>query len=342
MNKETPSLIQVLWVEDDPDVTMTYPLEAADYGLQLVPFPCWDDAEVALKSEFDRWSAIILDAKCKQHRDSVDNAKRFLMNALLTIKGICNERKRVIPWYVLSGGAESEISDLIADERKDWDADWPKYYYEKATDREMLYRRIRIHARKSAALQVHELYKDVFGAIESLDLPDNVYNLLEDLLVPIHFLQTSTEKEYNNMFKNARIIVENVFRSMMEHGILPQRNYASIQWNSKLLSGTDVMKNDKLVVKSNGRIVPKILGDNIKSIIYIANSAVHPDENDEERLNTPEYLQTVGGTSYLLKSHALQLCDFILWYRNYLEKHPNKDENCKGWTIVDEDTFFAK
>lgn len=342
MQEAIHDLIQVLWVEDDPMVTEAYPGEAENFGLQLVPFPCWDDAEVALKSEFDRWAAIILDAKCKQHRDSADNAQRFLMNALISIKDICKDKKRVIPWYVLSGGAESEIGDLIPDSRKDWDADWPKFYYEKAIDREILYRRIRVHARKSAAIQVHELYKTVFDAIESLKLSDRVYNQLEDLLVPIHFPQTATDKEYNNMFKNTRIIVENIFRSMMEHGILPQRKYASIQWNSKLLSGNDVAKNDKLVVKSNGRIIPKILGDNIKSIIYTANSAVHPDEKDEERLNTSEYLDSVGDTSYLLKSHALQLCDFILWYKNYLEKHPVKEENIKGWTIVDEKTFLAK
>jgi DNA-binding NtrC family response regulator len=56
------NLIQVLWVEDDPNITRTYPLEAARYGLQLVPFSCWEDAEKALVSEFERWSAIVLDA----------------------------------------------------------------------------------------------------------------------------------------------------------------------------------------------------------------------------------------------------------------------------------------
>ena len=41
------NLIQVLWVEDDPQITLTYPLEAAQYGIQLVPFSCWEDAEKA-------------------------------------------------------------------------------------------------------------------------------------------------------------------------------------------------------------------------------------------------------------------------------------------------------
>ena len=50
--------IQVLWVEDDPVVTQSYPLKAGKFGLQLVPYPCWDDAKAALESDYDRWSAI--------------------------------------------------------------------------------------------------------------------------------------------------------------------------------------------------------------------------------------------------------------------------------------------
>ena len=97
-------LIQVLWVEDDPGVTETYPLKAESFGLELVPYPCWDDAKVALAKEYDRWAAIILDAKCKFHRESADSAIVFLREALKDIAAISKEKRRVIPWYVLTGG----------------------------------------------------------------------------------------------------------------------------------------------------------------------------------------------------------------------------------------------
>ena len=44
---EINDFIQVLWVEDDPEITVAYPLEAENYELQLVSFPCWDDAKAA-------------------------------------------------------------------------------------------------------------------------------------------------------------------------------------------------------------------------------------------------------------------------------------------------------
>lgn len=110
-------LKQVLWVEDDPVVIEQYPLKAENFDLQLVAYPCWDEAKVALENDFDRWSAIILDAKCKYHRDSEDNAVRFLGRALNDIALICEKRGRVIPWYVLTGGDAEEISDSINDDR---------------------------------------------------------------------------------------------------------------------------------------------------------------------------------------------------------------------------------
>lgn len=131
-------LIQVLWVEDDPKVIQSYPIEAESKGLQLEQFSCWDDAKVALEDDYDRWSAIILDAKCKHHRDSADNAVKFLGAALKDIAVISKEKRRVIPWYVLTGGAESEVSDAIMEDREEWDSDWTviknRNFYTKSED----------------------------------------------------------------------------------------------------------------------------------------------------------------------------------------------------------------
>ena len=99
---DTNDLIKVLWVEDDPDVTNTYPLEAENYDLELVPIGCWDDAKVELENKFNQRSAIILDAKCKYQRDSKDNAIVFLREALDDISTICEKKGRIIPWYVLT------------------------------------------------------------------------------------------------------------------------------------------------------------------------------------------------------------------------------------------------
>ena len=48
--------IQVLWVEDDPLITSAYPNEADMVaGIELHPFPCWEDAEIELENNYGRW-----------------------------------------------------------------------------------------------------------------------------------------------------------------------------------------------------------------------------------------------------------------------------------------------
>lgn len=346
MPKAIPSLIQVLWVEDDPAVTETYPLEAANCGIQLVPYSCWDEADDALESEFNRWSAIVLDAKCKQHKDSTDNASRFLVNALEAIKGICTEKHHIIPWYVLSGGAENEIQDLISDSRKQWDGDWPKSYYEKSKDRDFLYRRLRARVNRTPAIQILDIYKNVFSAIEECKISDDVYGIMEDLLVPINFPEVLSDDEYNNKFKDVRIVLENIFRSMMSHGFLPETPKVNLQWSSLILSGMSVTKKigDKkeTIVEVKDPVLPKVLRDAVKLMIFAAGSDVHSNSDEENHVHTHEYLSQVENSSFLLKSFALQLCDIILWYKGYVKSHSSKEENAKNWVIKDEERFYNR
>ncbi len=336
------NLIKVLWVEDDPQVIASYPLEAENEGLQLVSFPCWDEAKKALENEYDRWSAIILDAKCKFHCESADNAIIFLREALKDISVIAKEKKRVIPWFILSGGAETEISDSINEERLKWDEDWTrssnKKYYSKNTDREILFQRIRVKANISPRLQIQELYKNVFNAMKECGINDDANHDLEDLLIPIHFPDAETSQRYNENYVKARKVLEYIMRSMSQWGILPDwGNITNLQGSSCLLSGKNAMKKDGTIIYKSGLpITPKILAGCLKEMVNTIPTAVHSNDKTDvkQKRNLQEYLPLVGHSPYLLRSHTFQICDFILWYRNYLKGHNNKEENSKNWSKV--------
>ena len=333
-------LIQVLWVEDDPKVTMTYPLKAERFHLELVPFSCWDDAKAALENEFDRWSAIILDAKCKYHKDSNDNVVVFLREALKDISVTCKEKGRVIPWYVLTGGDTSEVSDSINDERMKWDSDWTKgenkKYYSKNVDNESLYRRIRYHAQKSPRIQIQEMYRDVFDAIEKCSIDDEGYNALEDLLVPIHFPDQIEANDYNDKYAKARSVLEYIFRSMSVHGMLPDwGKQINLQWSSCLLSGMHATKikdgKEIVVIESKKQVLPPVLKKVMKEMVRIIPAFCHSDNKEENEIKKEEYLKDVDSSTFLLKSFTFQLCDIILWYRNYLQEHPDEELNALEW-----------
>ena len=336
-------LIQVLWVEDDPKVTATYPLKAEQMGLELVCFPCWDDAKATLENDFDRWSAIILDAKCKHHRDSPDSAIVFLREALKDIAKISENKHRIIPWYVLTGGDENEVSDCINDERLEWDSDWKeKKYYSKAVDTEMLFHRIKIHASYSPSFQIHKMYKNVFDAIVECGIDDMAYIALEELLIPIHYPDMTGEKDYNDKFVKARDILEYIFRSMSSKGLLPDwGDKVNLQWSNCILSGMNatVKKADGseiVVVKSNKQIftpvIKKIMREMIRVIPPFCHSDSEGDNNSQIKKN--EYFSMVNNSTSLLMSFALQLCDVILWYRYYLKGHKDKKHNSLEWEVL--------
>ena len=338
-------LIQVLWVEDDPVVTETFPLKAENFGLDLVSFPCWDDAKEALERDYSRWSAIILDAKCKHHKDSADSAVVFLREALKDISVLAEKKDRTIPWYVLTGGDTSEVSDSINDERDKWDKDWTdstkKKYYSKNTDTEMLYKRIQYHAQVSPRLQVQKMYRNVFEAIEKCKIDDDAHNALEDLLVPIHFTDEIDAKDYNDKFQKARDVLEYLFRSMSSNGILPnwgwedkKKSRLNFTASCFLLSGStfnDKQRNEKYVIKQ--RILPKEFVGIIKLMSNMIPPFCHSDDENGNKYNKNEYLKHVDGSTFLLKSFSLQMCDLILWYRNYLREHGDKEVNAMNWEV---------
>lgn len=351
------NLIQVLWVEDDSTITTEYSMEAAQYGLQLVPFMCWKDAEKALEDEFSRWSAIILDAKCKYKRDSFDNPAVFLSQAMHAIDTICANKHRVIPWYVLSGGSEEELNDLIIDSREEWDGDWKdRKFYRKTTDRDMLFHRIPYHARISAEMQIRLVYyPDVFKAIREAGLDVDVESYMEDLLLPIH-ARRYAGKEYNNNMTLVRKCIECIFQAMAQHGLLPnkkqgnrfvmhdilvdKRGGINTTWCSRIISGQSVKVNDKKLIESTQCILPNVLKESIQRLIEISAAYEHTEnknvseEQQQNSRHTSEFLESINYAPYLLRGMTMELCNIILWYADYLYQHDDEEINALNWNIL--------
>jgi hypothetical protein len=324
-------LIKVLWIEDDPQVINAYPDEAFDYGLQLVHFPCWDAAKVELIRNYDSWEAIILDAKCKVHANDLDSAPRFLVNVLAELNGLKSEHDKIIPWYILSGGGDDEISPLISEQRLKWDSDWPKAFYGKTTDRLALFERIKNHCvERPQAIQVKSvLYKDVFEALHQCKLDPDADNCLTDLLCPLVFRDVDAN-DYNNRMVRCRKLLEYLFRDMIDREILPDtfrevnqssgKDQVRLDWCQKMLAGRDVPTYSQAATLAP--VLPKLMADNMATIINAVGSNEHGNTaNNRNQMNMSRYREEVGETPFLLQSFALQFCDIILWYRDYVQTH---------------------
>jgi len=332
--------IKVLWVEDDPRLIVDFPreIEGQELGVTLYPVSCWDDAKEALEKDFSSWDAIILDAKCKQHRDSADNATKFLSEALSGLRFMYAKYHRTINWYILSGGSEEELNDSILDDRKAWDGDWPKLYYSKATDKFELINRIIAHVNmRSEETQVKTVFfRDVFEAIREARLGEEVEKNMVDLLVPVVFPGGVLTADYNNRFKNARIVLEHVFRGMIDMGMLPPslgknngRDAVNMSWCCNFISGRPSSQATYSIDKN---IFPRIFYNNVWNIVNTIGSSVHSaTEGNGIMVSFKQYQAGTGETPYLLKSFAYQLCDVILWYGNYIKENNDPTVNERNW-----------
>lgn len=333
-------LIQVLWVEDDPEVTERYPEKAVEFGLQLNAYSCWDDAKAALEGDYDRWSAIILDAKCKFHRESNDNAVVFLREALDDISTICERKGRIIPWYILTGGDTSEVSDSINDKRLKWDGGWTekkhKKYYSKNTDNEDLYIRIREHAQISCRIQTQQMYQDVCDDLTLLskESRDDILTILETM----HFPKSHSDFIPHLYYNPLRKALEGVYRLAGKAGIIHDDFFKGGQVNINqcfmFLIGSPAVK---IGYKATERIAPRHIEEMMSLIMNIGNINSHslaesqPTELSEAEIQGYDNHIKQSGTNskYLVFSMALQLCEILRWMKNYIAKNPNREENIK-------------
>lgn len=319
MNNE---LKQILWVEGNGLIHRDFQEEALSFGLQLVPYDCWDDAYKALNDNFTRWAAIIMQPKSKLHAGSLRRVMQFLPQAFSDINVLCAIKGKILPWYILTDIKEEEFSDLVLESRTAWDSGWPNKYYDSSVreDRLMLFKRIKEQTQLSEKQMVRTgQYKNVFCALNYLyghQLNIQVGEILEDLLVSACFGSPSI---YN--IGHIRKVIEYLFYSMVKNNLLPLNlknvnNKMNLEGYSRLLSALDVDCNGihyKVIIP----IINKVMAKNIHNLLQLGNSGSHA-ANDSNSKDLDEYLQKVG-TNNLLNSCALQLCDVILWYEQIIK-----------------------
>lgn len=346
---ENKDFYKVLWVEDDPKVTKSLPRRAEKQWLDLRPYPCWDDAQVELEKDFDSWDAIILDAKCRHHRGSDDNAKEFLREALSEIKGICREKGRQLSWYILTGegGADAEsINDLITDERMKWDADWTKqtgrkFYSKTEEEIEILFMRVKHHANQSELTQIKtQRYREVFEAMSYCKIASAEIDVMADLLLDVH--NNADGKKANPRLSDVRKVLEGVFRSMIEEwGMLPvefiknsKKDQINLTWPYLLLSGATVNVDTKLYTY-NQRVITDVMKYQIQNIIDYTGELIHTSNpNKPNKTDVKEYQNVLNNSAYLVYGMTMSLCNVILWFKNYVMAHPDPTVNINSWTVV--------
>ena len=72
---------------------------------------------------------------------------------------------------------------------------------------------------------------------------------------------------------------------------------------------------------------PILISDNMRLFLDITSNGSHKSEgNGYDNRNLDSYLATIQ-TPYLLYSLTFMLCDFIIWFGEYVKDNPNREVN---------------
>lgn len=350
----TDVIYKVLWVDDqnkDEDNQLTefyegWQLKADKYNIELVPFDNWEEAEYSLRKDFDEYSAIILDANCKIHKNDTEQ-EEFITAVLPSLTNIFGEKRRVLPWYLLSAGTMSNFGKIVSGARyqhSKHEEDWGTMLYLKDSDESSgnapskLFENIARIAKDLAMNVVLYRHHDTFCYLGKDKLIDaRARTLMLRMLSALYYPEDNIKYEYAG--NPLRKVLEYTFRSARVKGLLPDECFngdeVAVQLASLFMAGYNVRYEEDGIkkqirwgnpssdskIKVGDAIFPQDITNLVNSIREYTNEESHTNEDE------PWYIDEERKDSFF--GHVLHMCYVIKWFGKYVSEHPNVAENKK-------------
>lgn len=343
MNNET--LYNVLWVDDNSDdsFVLGYQFRAESLGINLIHTTNWAEAEKKLIKQFDEFSAVILDANCKMTEARLEEEK-FIPKVIPKLVSICNERKQLIPWYILSAGTMSNfqfVREIAYDSHAPYEDEWGQMLFIKdvadddAQSSQKLFEQIIRVAKEQSNNVVLYRHENVFKYLGNGDdklIQGDARKILRKMLSILYF-PAETFHEIKFEGNPLRKVMEYIFRAAQKVGLLPQEcferdNQVNLLESSRYMSGLNTkhshLRYGEAGPDHEGRggdtIFPEYLGNIIRAIIEFGSIDSHTNEAFPYTIDD-EDLTLTENEKELFFGYVLQLCHIIKFFGNYVDTH---------------------
>ena len=345
---------KVLWVDDDASIIDGFQLKAEDYNISLCHVGNWQEAELLLKSNFEEFSAIILDAECKINAEDPEESS-FIHKVLPALTSICGKKQCRIPWYILSAGTMEGFDTTmhIAQYTHEiYDKEWGNMLYSKTcpsnsdNSPEKLFENIQKIASHKISNIVLYRYQDTFQYMgEGKLINKEARNIMLKMLCELYRPEDNPRFEYQG--NPLRKVLEYVFRAANRIGLLPSdcfdnRGQLNLLDANRFMSGLNTIHSNMLRYGKEGKgkdgqggdtIFPHYMGNITKNILNFTNSESHTNETNEYTINDKD-LNIDENTKELFFSYVLQLCHVIKYFGHFAETHNDEASNIRMTTKV--------
>ena len=324
-------MYNVLWLDDEPE-KMSYFEEVSkeDYSLKLEVYKTRKRGIDALKNNIEHWDAVLLDARMFYESEDEALSLKGLNEVIRNLDSIALRKK--IPYFIFTGQP-----DLV--KNTDFEDSFGAFYYKgDQSEWNRLWEDMLSAIKSTKENQIKAKYQDVFEALSAMNLPRETESIILDILLPLHYPDEYPSFKSVHHYTQLRKEVEYLFRAFHHVGLVPDQcipdgkvnlNQCSIYLSGKPTEHAGVQYGD-----GGDRVVPEYIEKIIKSILEFGNINSHTvdlEKADEDRI--AEIFSGVR-SNYLIFGLTLQLCEAIVWAKNYIAQNSDKEKNLSYCRIL--------
>lgn len=334
---------KVLWIDDQPELVKGYQFWAGLRNIELIHRESWTDAILVLEKEFNELTAIILDANCKYNTSDKALDEGFLGDVLQELKELFGKRGRFIPWYILSAGTMSNFSIItnvvIGRERRERETDWGATIYlktdfENQGENSPLFDNIRRVGDWQSNNIVLFRHRDVFKYMgKNALISDEARKIMLKALAVMYYPEENINYEFAG--NPIRKVVEYLFKAAYKYGLLSDaffndRGNLRIWDSMQYLCGMDASsvgfrfgnKGVKKDYSDYESVLPTTCYNSFKGLLNYVNVDSHTlgeEDNSTYKIDAE--------SKDLFFAYVMFLCHIIICFGEYIEQHPNVEEN---------------
>ncbi len=313
-------MYNVLWIDDQWDTLDGFIEKAAAiYNLSITPYRTSKAGIEAIRSNLDKWDAVILDAK---GLDESENEATDVIG-LRKAKDFLLSLSKPIPYFIYTGQTDYLSSEFFKSAFGD--------FYSKYDGYNKILKAVVEAIEKKVENQTIHNYQDLFSSLESLGISEYTKDTFLDILLPLHYKDKEEGFRPVHHYTQLRKVIEYLFRECHRVGLVPDacisNGIINLNQCSLYLAGKNPEKINLRYGEEGDRIIPKHIERIIRSVLELGNTCSHSVELEEEDKEKIEELFRSFKSNYLIYGLTLQLCEAVVWFANYIANHNDKEEN---------------
>jgi len=330
MQSKRSEPIPIALVDDDKAFADALKERAVTHGLAITWFPNWARAKERIKTK--EFKLVILDAKGQRDDHTSKGDIQHLTVARMDLATWRGQNIHV-PYVICTGFAENATAGVDGEKR-----------YIKGGEEDEMLTEIKRMVDRSSEQGLRQRYADVFDVLRQPWFDPAAEELFTEALL---FAERGDKSGRDRMFMNPlRQVIEHLFHAAHKQGLLPNMLVNPVlnqRLSAAFLAGEKVLfpsrSAPRVTLSTALPVLPKLLASALQNVLNVTNwgsHAIHQGATAEDTnfiQDNEEAFREHGGSPYLLSTALFQLMDILVFFKQFVVKHPDPKVN-RTWLHV--------